>query len=215
MTKSLPGTCLLLVLVILLSTGRSFADTVDQSFTSGNNEQTEINGCCAFIGQTYAAGLSGTLAGVTVDVSEFRGDNFSLDVQIRTTAGGLPTDTILGETSTTAFSLTDVIRFSQTVPQVAGNEYAIVVDFLGAPPPGGIGTGLWTGSSGNGYPLGIDVLSSDGGVTWAPDPFIDSDSHFITYVNPVPEPASALLVISGLLTLGIGFHRCRKWSEVA
>src|SRR5216683_6117222 len=77
------------------------ADTVDQSFTGPITEGASINECCAFIGQTYTAGLSGTLAAVSLDVVETPGSSFPLDAQIRTVSGGLPTTTVLGETITT------------------------------------------------------------------------------------------------------------------
>jgi len=162
------------------------------------------------VGQTYTAGLTGTLAGVSVDIVERSGDNFPLDVQIRTAMGGLPTTTTLGETSTTAFSLNDVITIPQTVTQVAGVEYAIVVDFLGAPPPGpNQFVGIWSGATGNLYPRGDLVFSFDGGLTF--DLSSGADVHFITFVNtPVPEPSSLLLLSSSLLGVAAFGHRLAK-----
>ena len=142
----LPRYGVALAALLFLCVGHSFGDgVVDQSFTTGNNAIAFINGCCAFIGQTYTAGLTGTLAGVSVDVVELPGSNFPLHVQIRSVVAGLPTVGILAETTATAFSLSDLISFSQTVPQVAGNQYAIVVDFVGAPPQGS--EGFWIGST--------------------------------------------------------------------
>ena len=50
----------------------SFGGVIDQSFTSPTNAVSAINECCAFIGQTYTAGLSGTLAGLALDIGENR-----------------------------------------------------------------------------------------------------------------------------------------------
>ena len=204
--------CLPLVFVFGLYARPSFADsfTLDQSFTSGNNLFAVINSCCAFVGQTYTAGLLGMLAGVSVDISEISGDNFPLDVQIRTVTGGLPTTTILGETSTTAFSLSNVITFPQAITQVPGSEYAIVVDFLGAPPQG-LAVGNWIGGTGNLYPFGDSVSSLDGGATWVAFGPNDFDSNFQTFVNPVPEPSSLLLLSAGLLGL-VAFWRLARSS---
>lgn len=189
-----------LFLALCIPFGIARADTVvDQSFTPIINAGGDINECCAFIGQTYSAGLTGTLAGVSVEVREFSGFNFPLNVQIRSVVGGLPTTTILGQTSTTAFSLNDVITFSQSIDQVSGTQYAIVVSFLGAPPAGpGQQVGSWDGAAGNLYPLGDLVASSDGGFTWfIPGP-IKTDSSFKTFVQ-TPEPTSITLLGLGLI----------------
>ena len=91
--------------------------------------------------------------------------------------------------------------------------YAIVVDFLGAPPQGpGHGVGIWRGATGNLYPRGDSVSSFDGGVTWVALGPNDFDTHFETFVNPIPEPSSLLLVGSGLLGL-VEFWRLARGSE--
>jgi hypothetical protein len=61
--------CLPLAFFFCFSVRPSFvgAATIDQSFTSPTNLGANINECCAFVGQTYTAGLTGTLAGVSVD----------------------------------------------------------------------------------------------------------------------------------------------------
>src|SRR5215470_10448573 len=71
---------------------------IDQSFTSQTNFGGNINECCKFVAQTFTAGLTGTLAGINLDVTS--GSSFPLHVAIRTvTASGIPGPTILGETT--------------------------------------------------------------------------------------------------------------------
>ena len=191
--------------------------TVDQSFTAPTNVTALINECCAFVGQTYTAGITGTLSGVSVDVLNLNvGSAFPLDVQIRTVVNGLPTTTILGEANTRTFSLGDMITFAQQIPQLAGEQYGIVLHFLGAPPQGaGHAVGTWLGAldqnDGAAYPGGSAVRSFDQGITWSlppPDSF-QFDSHFRTFVTPVPEQTSLALIGAGLLGL-LGFRRLNR-----
>ena len=176
-----------------------------------------INGCCPFIAQTYTAGLTGRLAGVSIDVfSGTEGPN--LRVAIRDTFLGSWTDSdgnrmsayfpggttfasavLDGSTST----LDNVIAFSTFVPQVAGTRYAIVVDYPGAEP--GTGPGGWSGRVDNSYAGGEAVTGLSSHRWSTPDPF--SDLYFQTTVQPVPEPASVLLVGSGLTLLGARVRR--------
>jgi uncharacterized repeat protein (TIGR01451 family) len=158
--------------------------TLDQSYTASTDLSTQINICCAFIGQTYTAGITGVLGGVSVDVQSLEStDVYNLHVAIRTVSGGLPTTTILGEVtlSSGGSGLSQIIMFPQSIPQVAGVQYAIVVDYPGAPPGGN--QGFWSGTTGNGYPRGDDVYSYDGKsfAFFAQNNF---DLDFKTYVYP-------------------------------
>lgn len=191
------------VLAIAFCVPDGRASTIDQSNTVTIGALgSSINECCAFIAQTYTAGLSGTLAGVSVDIHEFSGFDYPLDVQIRTASGEIPTFPILGEAITTHFSLSDVIAFSQVIPQVAGTQYAIVVHFVGTPLEGaGQGVGVWAGTTGNPYPGGSGVDSLDYGITWPLTGDFANDLHFVTYVNSTstPEPRTWVLMLSGIL----------------
>jgi hypothetical protein len=77
-----------------------------------------------------------------------------------------------------------MITFSSTVPQVAGRQYAITVDYPEAPPAGyGQFQGVWMGSALVSYAGGALVSSADGD-TWEPNAGGDYDVHFETFVKP-------------------------------
>lgn len=165
------------------------APVVDQSFTSPNGLGAAINECCKFIAQTFTAGRSGTLAGVNIDVLSFEPTmRFPLHVAIRTvTPGGEPGPTILGETTLPGGApLSLLIRFPQTITIQAGVQYAIVVNFDGAPPPGpGRALGGWAGGTGDPYPGGKLYFSQFDGSSWFQSN--DGDLHFRTYVTEILE----------------------------
>jgi hypothetical protein len=73
------------------------------------------------------------------------------------------------------------------IPIVAGVQYAIVVNYEGAPPPGpGQFQGGWAGASGNQYPGGAAYASFLDGISWVVEEagLLGADLHFQTYVNP-------------------------------
>jgi hypothetical protein len=173
--------CLLLVLAF---PSQAQAVLLDEFFSGPTSLASVINECCAFVGQTYTAGVTGVLAGISIDVSLSKSTS-PLHVAIRSVTGGLPTTTVLGDVtlSSNTSNLPQLIVFPQVIPQVAGVQYAIVVNYLGAPPEGaGRLQGVWNGATGTGYPGGDLVLSSDGGTSWfIPTPGGD-DVHFETFV---------------------------------
>jgi hypothetical protein len=177
-----------------LLTAPAAADPIslDQSFTPASGGVFHlINECCAFVAQTYTAGITGTLAGVAVAVES--NSPFPLNISLRSAPAGLPSPAILAETTLSGSSspLLNVFSFPTLVEQIAGEQYAIVVNFVGAPPPGpGQGLGFWRG--GLGYPEGTALASVNGSSWFESAP--GSDASFQTYVSPVPEPSTLLLV---------------------
>lgn len=147
------------------------------------NAGASINDCCKFIAQTFTAGLTGTLGGVNLDVGSV--SSFPLHVAIRTvTASGVPSPAILGETTLGSSSapLSLLITFPQTINTFAGVQYAIVVNYEGAPPPGPDQLqGVWEGASGDPYPRGKSYFSVSEGSSWFQSG-VDVDLHFQTYV---------------------------------
>jgi hypothetical protein len=164
---------------------------IDQSFTLPTNAGASINECCRFIAQTFTAGVTGTLAGVNLDVGS--SSSFPLHVAIRTvTASGTPSPTILGETTLDSSSapLSQLITFPQTINLIVGVQYAIVVNYEGAPPPGPFQfQGIWSGTAGDLYTGGRISASLSDGISWFQDPVTDTDLHFQTYVTVATEVA--------------------------
>jgi hypothetical protein len=161
--------------------------TLDQSFTSPSGLFADINECCRFVAQTFTAGLTGTLGGVNIEVRSI--SVFPLHVAIRTVIDGVPSTTVLGETTLSSSSapLSLLITFPQVIHITAGVQYAIVVNYEGAPPPGpGQSQGIWSGAIGDSYPGGRGYASFFDGISWFQLAVPDGDLHFQTYVNVVP-----------------------------
>jgi hypothetical protein len=183
---------------------------LDQEFVEPIDLYALINEGFTFVGQTYTAGLTGTLTGVNIDVDSFFNDSnphiteeFPLRVAIHEVSAGFPTPNILGETilDSSSASLNDFISFSQTIPQVIDKQYAIIVNYFGAP-PARQGIGSWNGIVGNKY-LGGQLVFSNNITQW--NVFEDGDLNFRTFVIPdettsVPEYSSVFsLLVFGVL----------------
>jgi hypothetical protein len=165
---------------------------VDQSFTDPHNLGASINECCRYVAQTFTAGWSGTLAGVNVSI--FSQNRYPLHVAVRTvTAEGVPSNTILGEKTlaSSAAPLSRLINFPETIHILAGVQYAIVVDYPSAPPPGSTteNFGSWSGAVGNHYPGGQAYALFPDGI-WRPGTANPYDLHFRTYVRVAPVPTT-------------------------
>jgi hypothetical protein len=162
------------------------AIVLDQSFTVPSSFGAVINDCCRFVAQTFTAGLSGTLAGVNLSVES--ASSFPLHVAIRTVQpSGVPSSTVLGETTLSSSSapLSLLITFPQTIQITAGVQYAIVVNYEGAPPPErGRSLGSWPGGAFDGYPAGRSFASFADGISWFENLI---DLHFRTYVTAITD----------------------------
>ena len=115
--------------------------TVDQSYTENNNSGTFFS-TTSWGGQTFTAGVSGTLLKADLDLfcSNCTGTTPDLTVSIRATSGGLPTGpdlttaTITGFSSNTPTFLT--ANFSSQVTLTAGTQYALLIRPVSDPSAG-------------------------------------------------------------------------------
>jgi len=140
--------------------------------------------------------LTGTLAGVSIYVQSQ--DTYPLHVAIRTVSSGFPTTTVLGDVTLSSNNpvLSEIITFPQLIPQVAGTQYAIVVNYIGAPaPPVAYNIpGEWTGATSLNFQslyAGGDNFASVSGTSWTRSgEAVSGDLFFKTYVNPPMLPVA-------------------------
>jgi hypothetical protein len=163
------------------------AARLDQSFTTPSDLSAGLYGLPVFEAQSYTAGISGTLQGVAINVIAVN-PTLRARIQIETASGGVPTNVVLGTARANPgnLSINTVIPFSTPIPQVAGQQYAIVVDYPEAPPfeDGIIEAADWIGATGNAYAAGTLSSSFDGGATWQSFAAEGFDCHFQTFVIP-------------------------------
>ena len=182
----------------------ALADSLDQSFVGDTTLGVEMNDADFAVAQTFTAGMSGNLTRIQIDlVSQPQHGEigeispFSVNVEIVSVVNGIPTVNVLSSVLLPPgnYALgTDIFLPGQ--PQVvAGDQYAIAVNYVGAPPIGlGLGQGNWAGTAVGGYPGGA-IFSSLDGTTWSGGG--QGDLTFQTYVQPtpVPEPTTLSLII--------------------
>jgi hypothetical protein len=157
-----------------------------------------------FLAQTFTVGLTGTLTQIDLNVF-FPHEDFSrftdpLSIQLRTTVGGTPTNTVVDAIAvapqnlpTDRFALTAFSGFGVNV--TAGDALAIV---LTTGPNGNFGWGLgaccygggaahWTPNGGAFVPISFPEAPEFLFRTW-----VEAD------VTPTPEPGTMLLAATGV-----------------
>jgi hypothetical protein len=158
--------------------------------------------------QTFTAGITGDLTRIQIDLGSqpIHGElgeisPFPVNVAILSVLNGVPTANVLGSVLLPPgnYPLGTSIAFTQQIQVLAGDQYAIAVNYVGAPAIGpGSGQGAWSGTAVGGYPGGAPFFSLDG-KSWSDGH--EGDLTFQTYVQPssVPEPSSALLILVGAM----------------
>lgn len=186
----------------------SAAGTIDQAQESGGGLSSNTRGDI-HNGQTFTAGISGSLVQVDLGISVecVRGND--LTVQIQNVTGAVPNGQVLATTAVSESSIpvqgwaTDwvSVSFSPAATVAAGTKYAIVISTPEAndcpdpyaPPDFSSDFGFpyayhWSGAGWSGndlYPGGGVVESGDGGANWGA---FDGDFMFRTYVGDAAPP---------------------------
>jgi hypothetical protein len=203
--------CVLLALGLVLVISQSVvsASTLDQSYDPGPNSGGYFVNSAGTFAQIFTAGISGQVAEIDVRVLNYFGGAVApLNLDLYTISGAYP-ETLTSNLASGSISQTLVpttsgfVAFdlsSSGASFVAGQQYAIVVSTTSNY------SYLWEGATNGGYPAGSGrgVSGSNLYYTLAGQ---DLDFGFKTYVNPVPEPSSVVLLGAGLVALLVGARR--------
>lgn len=211
-SKALHVTFGVLITVSQLASLCKGAITLDQSFTPPPAANLSFNvSFGGSLGQTFTAGLTGSLAEVRVDVMAARSSQ--LQVSIYEAPGGFPSLALLGSVllPSASSSISDPIVFSTPVNIVAGQSYLLAIDYPleTTSVPGG---NSWKGRTSNAYASGTTYYRSNTNGIWLT--YGSYDLFFQTYVDvasPTPEPASLTLWSLGALgCIAATYHQRRR-----
>jgi uncharacterized repeat protein (TIGR01451 family) len=180
--------------VILLN-----APFIDQQNTAGTTTGTGF-GTPNWTGQTFIAGVTGTLVKVEVPLfcangaNPCTGPSGNLTLSVRNTAAGLPTGADLATATIPSFTsnagATFTVTFGVPPSLTSGTQYALILRPVSNP---AVGSYFWIRSSPSTYANGSRVTSVDSGGTWATD--TTRDYNFKAYMQ-AGFPASGTLVSS-------------------
>jgi hypothetical protein len=197
--------CVVLLLLMSSHVANS-APFLDQSFfrEGGGSLTSIINECCQYVAQTFAAGKTGKLESVRVDVqfSPEPETEALLRVSLWSTQSGVPLNSLSAVVLPSGTSLiTDKVIFPTEVFMEKGTLYALLVDYVNAPEPGAHQSiGYWNGDIGDQYRGGESLAFYNDEDRWISQ-VNGYDVYFETYVSSVPIPGAIWLLFSGLLVL--------------
>ena len=157
-------------------------ETVDQQQTTVGSSANAIT-TTTWEAQTFVPAFGGTLTRLDVDLlcSGCSGTDPALTVEIRTTSGGTPTNTVLATTTIPGFSSGAATFYSALFGSPAtlssGTTYAYVLRLAADR-----GTGSYAAlrSNNNQYASGAQQVSSNGGATWSAQ---STDLGFSTFMT--------------------------------
>lgn len=209
-TKYFRGCVSTLIFCAILGIAASgFSAVLDQQYAGDPDLNFNIGEGSKYVAMVYTAGQTGSLAGVNIDVMSFNND--PLHVAIYYAFGDAPTSVLMGETVVNMNDgLSQLIAFPNSIPQIAGSQYGIVVNYL-ADPGAGQGKGVWGGhfsgpDGSTGYAGGMCWFSNDCASWWGNS---YNDAYFRTYV----DPASAVSVWKS--AEGGSFQLASNWTNDA
>ena len=187
----------LIAVVGLAASPAAAAGTLDQSQTDTGGFQAGAEAVQS-PGQTFTAGITGTLDQVDVFIFNFGPATAPLTVEIRNATGDLPGTTVLASTSLASSSVPTSLSwvsatFNPGTVVTAGTQYAIVLRSSTPPPSTAYG---WRGSSSNVYPGGRAAVGDGNAANWSPTG-ADSDWAFKTYVIPSQLTVTSVSPSSG------------------
>jgi hypothetical protein len=198
--KVVPVTVLLFIAV-----STSATPVRDQAYDDAGNLSAALAQEFAYVAQSVTAGIRGSLS--AVEISALDQPTFALPwvVEIIAVSGGTPTGVVLASETVDLPSpvIFDVprlfFRIDLSTPAFfdAGDSFAIALHpqgITGVSP--GLFAGAWVGGTGNPY-AGGQLFSGLTAETLTPDS-PDFDLNFRTYVEPVPEPGTLVLLLTGI-----------------
>lgn len=147
----------------------AFAEQIDQQQVNSSGGGSLFN-AVTWVGQTFVPGVSGALSRLELSLFCFlcAGNNPEIIVEVRTTAGGLPTSTVLATTTLTGFSSGASTFYSAVFAApamlAAGTTYAFTIHGASARTTGTYAASFSTTAAA--YPNGARVGSANGGLAW-------------------------------------------------
>jgi hypothetical protein len=204
---------LLTALSLSVALAADAAPILDQQHNFTSSVANSTNGNVAEVGQTFTVGVTGTLD--HIDVLMFRvGGPFDPTadpiISIYATSGGLPTGDPLATATTpetqVPLNTADFVTFdlsAAALPVTAGTLMAFAIRTLSDPQPYFL---LSDGAAGYAAGAGVNRFPPSAWFAFSPP----QDHGFRTFVEPVPEPSSALLIGVGSMAFLACHRRVRE-----